>query len=77
MEEENVVDPKGVSNEIPFPLIPNNPGNQVPGELPSARESFMQLAEQNKFKGAQNIPISSFYSGGSRYEKTRPFKWSW
>ena len=73
MEEENVVNPGGVSNKIPFPSIPNNPGNQVPGELPSARESFMQLAEQNKFKGAQNIPISSFYSGGSRYEKTRPF----
>ena len=73
MEEENVVNPGGVSNKIPFPSIPNNPGNQVPGELPSAREAFMQLAEQNKFKGAQNIPVSSFYSGGSRYEKTRPF----
>jgi hypothetical protein len=73
MEEENVVNPKGVSNEIPFPLIPNNPGNQVPGELPSAREAFAKLAEQNRFTGAQNIPISSFYSGGSRYEKTRPF----
>ena len=73
MEEENVVNPGGVSNKIPFPSIPNNPGNQVPGELPSAREAFMQLAEQNKFKGVQNIPVSSFYSGGSRYEKTRPF----
>jgi hypothetical protein len=73
MEEENVVNPGGVSNKIPFPSIPNNPGNQVPGELPSAREAFMQLAEQNRFKGAQNIPVSSFYSGGSRYEKTRPF----
>jgi exodeoxyribonuclease-5 len=73
MEEENVVNPKGVSNEIPFPLIPNNPGNQVPGELPSPREAFAKLAEQNRFTGAQNIPVSSFYSGGSRYEKTRPF----
>jgi exodeoxyribonuclease-5 len=73
MEEENVVNPKGVSNEIPYPIIPNNPGNQVPGELPSAREAFAKLAEQNRFTGAQNIPISSFYSGGNRYEKTRPF----
>jgi exodeoxyribonuclease-5 len=73
MEEENVVNPKGVSNEIPYPIIPNNPGNQVPGELPSAREAFAKLAEQNRFTGAQNIPISSFYSGGNRYGKTRPF----
>jgi hypothetical protein len=71
MEEENIVNLGGTIDKIPSPSL--NVGNQIPGSLPSAREAFAELMRQNQFKGAENIPVSSFYSGGQRFLETRPF----
>jgi hypothetical protein len=74
MEEEQIVNLGGVIPQIPSPALnPVNPGNQIPGSLPSPREAFAELMQKNQFKGVQDIPVSSFYSGGQRYPETRPF----
>jgi hypothetical protein len=71
MEEEQIVNLGGVIPQIPSPSL--NPGNQIPGSLQSPKEAFAELMQKNQFKGVQNIPVSSFYSGGQRYPETRPF----
>ena len=73
MEEERIVNLGGTINKLPLPEVSGNIGNQVPGKLPSADEAFSELAKQNQFGGTENIPVSSFYSGGERYSETRPF----
>lgn len=71
MEEEQIMNLGGVIPQIPTPSI--NPGNQIPGSLPSPKEAFAQLMAKNQSKNVQNIPVSSFYHGGNRYSETRPF----
>ena len=57
MEEgEKIINLGGVGPKIPNPQISNNPGNQVTGNLPSARDSFLNLIKNNQFQVYQCCP---------------------
>lgn len=71
-EEERIVNLGGVNAPMAMPQVSSNPGNQIPGNMPSPRDMFLGLMKQNQSTSVDNIPTSSFYTG-SRYEQTRPF----
>lgn len=74
MPEEKIVNLGGSIQGFPkTPIVPDVPtGDPLPGKG-SINDIFNGILSSTKVSGAPNIPLSSFYTGGSRYTETRPF----
>ena len=73
-DQENLINRPGVA--LGLPTVPNIPlprvGSGEPGTDYSINDYYLNKIATHKPKGAENIPLSSFYTGGNRYTETRP-----
>lgn len=74
MPEDKIVNLGGTIDGPRTPIVPDVPSGMgnVAGADVSFDDLFTQGLASSKFKGKENIPVSSFYTG-NRYPESRPF----